>query len=223
MNEALVDELVRAATPCPDDLLASLPLEQAEAQLCAAIVARPPLVVVPRRRVTRVLVAGVVALSLTAAAWAVGPRTGLFGGGPGSEEGSGEFIRLDAGGAGAILDDIAQRVSLPPGGSFEQAKTHLQRPEPDGRGRVMTESGIEAAFAGVAACQWTGYWLDGYQRGDAAQMARAQTVLDQIPTWPIIVASDGGGYVALLTRRAEGARAGDPSGFLPEYRVNCAP
>lgn len=229
MNDDQVDQLVRSAIPHPEDWLASLPLERAEAALCEEIMARPKLVAVPssrrRRRLVKVMAAGALALSLTAATWsAVGPWTGLFGGGPGSEEGTGEFIRLDVDGARPVLDRIAKRVPLPPGGSFDQAKANLQRPpdvDGDRRGHVMTESGIESTFAGVAACQWTGFWLDGYQRGDAAQMAQAQAVLDAIPTWPIITASDGGGYGPLLARRAEGARTANPDLFLPEYQLNC--
>ncbi len=53
-------------------------------------------------------------------------------------------------------------------------------------------------------------------------MSAAQAVLDDIPTWPALVASDGGGLVDVLRRRAEGARAGNPDLFLGDYQLNCS-
>ena len=61
----------------------------------------------------------------------------------------------------------------------------------------MTTSGIESSLHFVAACRWTGHWLEGYQAQNAGQMSRAQEVLDDIPTWPALIGSDGGGVTPL--------------------------
>ncbi len=156
-----------------------------------------------------------------AAAVLVDARTGTFGLGGRSEDGSGEFIRLDAPGAADIVDELGEDIPLPPGGNFERLKSTLLKPDPDGTGIQMSESGIVNTLSYDAACQWTGYWLDGHERGDEQQKAAAQAMLDRIPSWPAIVSSDGGGVVEQLRRRAEGARANDPSQFMQDYQINC--
>lgn len=178
-----------------------------------------------RRRSARMVIVATTAAVLiggTAAATVlVEARTGRFGLGPRSEDGSGEFIRLDAPGSAGIVNELGADIPLPPGGTFERLKSTLLRPDRDGHGVEMTESGIVSTLSYDAACQWTGYWLDGHERNDERQKAAAQAMLDRIPTWPAIVSSDGGGVVDQLVRRAEGARADDPSRFLQDYRINC--
>jgi hypothetical protein len=226
MNAPDIDRLVAVASPWSADAVAALPLAEAEAELAERITRSPRAARRPRRRALRVLGVGVAALALTGAGWAtLTARTGLFGRGAGFEEGAGEVIRLDAPDAEVVVDRIARHIVLPPGGSFERWKADNLRPAVGGGrpvGVTMTESGIESSLSEVAACEWTGHWLDGHARGDRAQMAAAQQVLDQIPSWPAIVGNDGdGGVVTFLRRRAEGARAGDPSRFIDEYTVNC--
>lgn len=177
-----------------------------------------------RRRSTGAVAIATAAIVLiggtAAAAVLIEARTGRFGMGGQSEDGSGEFIRLDAPGAEAIVDDLAQDIPLPPEGNFDRLKATLLT-SPDGHGVEMSESGIVSTLSYDAACQWTGYWLDGYERGDERQKAEAVVVLDEIPSWPAIVTSDGGGVVEQLRMRARGAREGNPSLFMQDYRINC--
>lgn len=148
-------------------------------------------------------------------------RTGEFGR-AGSEEGAGEFIRLDAPDAAAVVDQIGSAIPLPPDASFDAWKATSLRPDPEtGGGSLMTEAGIRSSLSLVSACSWTGYWLDGFTRGDATTMSTAQAVLDRIPTWPAVVEADGGGIVEALRNRAEGARTKNPSLFAEDYRLNC--
>jgi len=46
-----------------------------------------------------------------------------------------------------------------------------------------------------AACQWELYWLDACERGAHGRMRDALRVLEEIPSWPALVVSDGGGVV----------------------------
>lgn len=177
----------------------------------------------PRRaRTVAVAVAAALAEGATAAAadHLVHAHTGWFGRGGTSEEGAGEFIRLGAPDVASVVDRIGAQIALPPGSDFEQWKAHNLRPAVNG-GAEMTTSGIRASLEMVASCAWTGYWLDGHDRGDEAQKSSALRVLEQIPTWPALVASDGGGGVASLERRAERARTDRPELFMQEYQVNC--
>lgn len=174
-----------------------------------------------RRRAAAGITALVVGIGVPAAAYNLMARTGEFGR-AGSEEGAGEFIRLDAPDAAGVVDQIGASIPLPPGASFEAWKATSLRPDPEtGGGSLMTEAGIRSSLSYVAACSWTGYWLDGFHRSDPATMAAAQAVLDQIPTWPALVESDGGGVVDALRRRADGARAKDPALFADDYGLNC--
>ncbi len=239
MNHDSLNDQIAALAPLTDADVATPSLEVAATQLCEDIMSTPMLPTLDcdlattgttsqrrrRRGPARVaVIAAVAAVAMTATAAAaivVEAGTGFFGGGEDSEEGSGELIRLDSPGAGDIVDELAVGIPLPPGGDFAEVKVNLLSPDDEGNGVLMTESGITSTLSYVAACQWTGYWLDAFERGDAAQQAEAQAVLDEIPTWDAIVASDGGGVVEQLRRRADGARAGDPARFMQDYQINC--
>ena len=237
MNDRELQELLASAAPFTDDDVASAHLESAAEKMREVIMASGHTLQTNigdagtarrrrrRRRSPRMVIVATTAAILiggsAAAAVFVEARTGRFGMGGQSEDGSGEFIRLDAAGAADIVDELGEDIPLPPGGSFERLKSTLLMPDPDGAGIEMSESGIENTLSYDAACQWTGYWLDGYERRDTRQKAAAQAMLDRIPSWPAIVSSDGGGVVDQLRRRAEGARANDPSQFMQDYQVNC--
>ncbi len=238
MNDHSLDRQVASLAPITDEDIKSASLATTAAQLRTDIMKTPvppplgrevqaqrPERTARRRRPARVAaLAALVALAMTATAAAaivMDARTGLFGGGEGTEDGSGEFIRLDAPGASGIVDELGADIPLPPGGNFARLKSTFLRPSDDGAGVIMSESGITGVLALEAACQWTGYWLDGFHRGDSAQQAKAQQMLDEIPTWKVILASDAGGLVDQLRRRAEGARASDPARFMQDYQINC--
>lgn len=235
MNDHELDELLASMAPITDDEVASARLGPVAEAMRGAIMtgthqggdygdagARPSR---RSRRTTRMVIVATTAAVLiggtAAAAVLVEARTGTFGLGGDSEDGSGEFIRLDAAGAGKIVDELGSDIPLPPKGNFDRLKSTLLQAEPDGTGVQMTESGIVTALSHDAACQWTGYWLDGHEQGNEQQKAQAQSMLDRIPTWPAIVSSDGGGTVEQLRRRAEAARANEPASFMQDYQINC--
>ncbi|MDQ1424713.1 MAG: hypothetical protein QOD72_2211 [Acidimicrobiaceae bacterium] len=232
MNDRQLTERIAALAPVRDedianglrgaaeDLLIGITMSPSVESEGTAVRARPTR---PRRaRVVVIAVAAALAVGATAAAadHLVHAHTGWFGRGGTSEEGPGEFIRLGAPDVASVVDRIGAQIALPPGSDFEQWKAHNLRPAVNG-GAEMTTSGIRSSLEMDAACAWTGYWLDGYDRGDEAQKSSALRVLEQIPTWPALVASDGGGLVASLEQRAEGARTDRPELFMQDYQVNC--
>lgn len=177
-----------------------------------------------RRPGKRILILAVVLIATTAAAIATA-RTGerstvCWTVGTGGEwvcDGS-ELIRFPAGDAEQIVDQLAVDIPLPPGVTFDSWKAnHLNPDEPTWE----SEAGIRGSLAFTAACAWTAYWLEAFDNNDVTTMAAVQVVLDGIPTWPAVLAVDGGGVADALQNRANGARAGDPSLFIDEYKVNC--
>jgi hypothetical protein len=153
---------------------------------------------------------------LTAAAMSdLRARTGKFG--TGGEEGFGELIRLDAPDAPDVILELAEGIELPPGQTFDRMIENL----PD-EPTEQTEAGIKATLEFEAGCIWTGYWLDAVEAGDTDARDEAVAVLEEIPSWPALNTSDGGGVTDAWTRNAELAAAGDVQGVLDNlYTNNC--
>jgi hypothetical protein len=142
-------------------------------------------------------------------------RTGRFG--TGGEDGTGEWIRLDVSEARGMILEMADGIDLPPDHTFDRLIENL----PD-EPTEMTEGGIMNMLEFEAGCIWTGYWLESVASGDTESQERAQTVLDEIPTWPALNASDGGGVIDAWARNAELAAQGDVQGVLDNlYTNNC--
>lgn len=228
MNDQELHDLIARAAPADAATIATFAIDDAATELFDRIISTPALRGVAerphrRRRLLLVVAAAIAALALAGAGWAgLKARTGFFS--SGGEGGTGEYIRLDAPDAEPIVDELARDIPLPPGQSFDSWKANVLGPRAGthGVGVVMSESGIRASLEYTAACEWTGYWLDGFERGDEQQMADGLRVLEEIPTWPATVASDGGGLVDSYRLRALGARQHNPSLFLRDYLLNCA-
>lgn len=203
------------------DPLRGLEFTSNRERLQNAIVAGPP---TDRRPGKRILILAVVLIGTTAAAIATA-RAGqqsqacwTVGGRDQRVCDQSELIRLPAADAEQVVEQLAVDIPLPPGVTFDWWKEHNLRPDEQ---TWDSETGIRGSLAFTAACAWTGYWLEAFDNGDATTMAAAQEILDAIPTWPAIVAVDGGGMANAMQTRADGARAADPSLFIDEYRINC--
>lgn len=218
-----IDELVARLSKVSDDTLAEVRVDAREVLAAvrgvvldgAGATASGP---APRRRVRRGVVAGIVAAALTvttatAAGW-ISARTGVEADGS-QEMGTGELIRLDGSDLESVVDRLSRGIPLPPGGGFGAWAQRQGDMDPT----TMSSSGLRQTLAFVAACQWTGYWLDAFDRGDRAALSRAQAVLDEIRTWPEFAS---GGISNLLRTRAEGARQGNPALLQQDYDINCA-
>lgn len=142
-------------------------------------------------------------------------RTGEHG--RGEEVGTSELIDVDAADAPEVIREITMDVPLPPGGSLEGWIEDV----PD-ETDVWAEEGILSGAMFIASCQWAAYWLDAQASGDRVAQAEASAVLDEIPTWRAVVATDGGGIVRMHQRIADAARRGDPQALRDAgYQVNC--
>lgn len=119
----------------------------------------------------------------------------------------------------SVFDRVSQEMPLPPGGNFE-----LQRKNITEAPALEEEEGLAGDLAVAASCQWYGYWLDGYKRGDQAQMTAAARTIDEIPSWPQLVQVDPGpgGIVEGLKDVARSVDAGDPALVRQFLTANCA-
>jgi hypothetical protein len=113
---------------------------------------------------------------------------------------------------------LARDIPLPPGGNFDAVLGAISDVQPQ-----QEEAGLAGGLAFAAACQWYGYWLDGFNRGDAAQMSAALRTIDEIPTWPqlVEVGSGPGGTVNDLKRLAATTDSGSPDPVRQFITANC--
>ncbi|WP_129590350.1 hypothetical protein [Cryobacterium aureum] len=63
---------------------------------------------------------------------------------------------------------------------------------------LTTELNVRRSFETVVYTAWMGEWIAAHDAGDEARMAAAIAVLEDTPTWPAIVATDGGGITNLM-------------------------
>lgn len=72
----------------------------------------------------------------------------------------------------------------------------------------------------TAACMWEGYWLDGYDRADAAQMSNALAGLEESRTWKAFSLGSGSGMSNAHKEVVDAAERGDPAPvrtFMSEF------
>jgi hypothetical protein len=119
----------------------------------------------------------------------------------------------------SAMDRLTQDIPLPPDGNFDAVRTGIIRAQPQ-----QEESGLAGALAFAATCQWYGYWLDGYNRGDGTQMSAALTTIDEIPSWPqlVRVGSGPGSTVDALKELAQTTDRGDPDPVRQFLTANCS-
>lgn len=192
-----------APTPSPD-------LDEAFEALAARIMSKP------RHLRRRALAAAAVALSLAvtapaAAAW-ISARTGWFGQAGMTENDTSEWLRRESPEMATIVASYGRDYPLPPGGSYDRVVAQLAA-QPG----LIQETGVQAAVAWAAMCQWERRWLvtSGADQDEAAAM------LTMAAEWPILAATDGGGVVALRRTIAAAAASGDTAAVERDARLNC--
>jgi hypothetical protein len=181
----------------------------------------------PRRRwrLGHKAAAGTVAVAVlfggAAAAAATFPslHTAVFGHSGDTEDTPGqEFLNLSAQNAPQVAENLGKDFPYPPGTS---AATYV--PGLIQRGGLMQATGIKATLADDAECAWWGYWLQAQREDDTAAQAQATATIGQIPTWPVVMQTDGGGVVAQDQQLAAAAEQGDPAPIQQSYTANsCA-
>ena len=63
---------------------------------------------------------------------------------------------------------------------------------------LTTELNVQRSFETVVYSAWMGEWIAAHDAGDQARMNAAIAVLEDTPTWPALVATDGGGITKLM-------------------------
>jgi hypothetical protein len=144
-------------------------------------------------------------------------HTGHFGQPGDTEDTPGqEFLDLAGDGLPALAARLAKDIPYPPGDSAGAYIPHVFR-----GGGEMQADGIRMVLSLDAVCAWQGYWLQSDRLGDTAGRARATAVLTQVPTWPILVKTDGGGVIDSETGVADAAQRGDPEPVRADFSANC--
>lgn len=107
---------------------------------------------------------------------------------------------------------LGSDIPLPEGGSFD-ALIDVDYTE--------DEAGLASTLAFNASCQWTGQWIDGTLDDQPNRRLEAETMMGQVPTWPQITATDGGGVSVGLAAVATAAAEGDLGAVVQHYQTNC--
>ena len=143
-------------------------------------------------------------------------HTGFFGHTGETENDTSEWLDLRADDASRIAAHLAEGISFAPGDSAQAYIPGLVRTP-----GLMQVTGIRAYLTADALCGWWGSWLQAEREGNATDRARATAVLQQAPTWPIVVATDGGGTVTFYEQIAASAQRGDPTVVQQAFTANC--
>ncbi|SHN47218.1 hypothetical protein [Cryptosporangium aurantiacum] len=180
----------------------------------------------PRRRRAVIVaasaaLAAALAVGVPAAADWIDLRTGQFGPPGTTEQDTSEYLRADSPEMAALVEEYGRDYPLPPGGDWSERLQVIRSYAGPGESGLIQETGVRLELAMESACQWQGYWLEGHDRGDAAQMAQAQRTLDDIPDWRVLrERSDDDGIYYLKIAKA--ARLGDEPSVRYLYDLNCS-
>lgn len=148
-------------------------------------------------------------------------RTGMFGLAGLTENDTSEWLRSGAPDFGEVVESLRPTdIPLPAGRGWQPA---IETQVADGlRMPAMTQvTGVRMVFALYAICVWEEEWLAASRVGDEGRLGRAVEVLRSAESWPIIVATDGGGVRDWLRMQAEAAARGDGGPLQQSFTVNC--
>jgi hypothetical protein len=180
----------------------------------------------PRRRRRGAVVAASAALAAAlvagapAAANLIGLHTGEFGLPGKTENDTSEYLRMDSPDMPALIDKYGRDYPLPPGGDYERVKESYRKAVAHLGPAEVQDTGVRADVAGAASCQWDLYWLNGYDRHDAAQQAAARRVIDDVPSWEILKRNSDNG-TDWEQRFAKAASVGNAPAFRYLYSISC--
>lgn len=226
VDDDRLDRLLELANPVPNARLEALPpellagLRQVVSDRIAKRHRRP------RTTAVLALLAATLVLGGVGAAIAAGSgaHTGVFGPSdstrrPGIESlvDSTEFLDQSAPDILNVIDGFALKYPLPPGGTWDTFK----KPYPHKERGYVQMTGLEIRVAFESTCQWQDGWLTAARAKDARSMAAAQTVLDQVPTWPIVGKTVDALGMSEFREIAGAARARNVAEFARLHDLNC--
>jgi hypothetical protein len=175
-----------------------------------------------RRTITRTVIATSVVLvagtGVAAASGFLDLRTGVFGEPGMTENDTSELLNSASPEIAPLMRSYLEEMPLAPGYSADPLIERFVGQE----NTLVQEAGLRAVVFSWSSCSWQLTWLDAYSAGDAAALASATEVLDQIPDWPVVPLVDGdGGLTASVNRIADAATAGDPAPIERDTAINC--
>lgn len=184
--------------------------------------------VLPRRRRRGAVVAASAALAAAlavgapAAASFIGLHTGEFGKPGMTENDTSEYLRMDSPEMPGLIDKYGRDYPLPPGGDYQRVKERYRRAVAEMGPIGVQDTSVRADVAREVSCQWNLYWLDGYDRHDAARQAAARKVIDDVPSWEVLKRTSDNG-TDWEQRFAKAASVGNASAFRDLYSISCGP
>lgn len=227
--DADLDRLLRMADPGPGPDVRALVDEIGRAVLAAHPVqstARHGTGL--RRRWGMAAAVGVVAALLTATtavavSAVVSARTGEYGKPGNTENDTSEWLRTNGDDYREVVEELRPtEVPVPPGFSYARdvdGFIEWTTKEPASLQVTM----VRGSYAFWAVCAWEREWLAAYAAGDESRRTAATAILREVPSWPLIVATDGGGTVDHLRTVAEAADRGDGDPVRRDVQNNCRP
>lgn len=160
-------------------------------------------------------------LSSAAVGHAAPAHTGEYGHHGYTENDASEYIRTDGVDFREVVQELRPpQVPVPPGYSLTADVDELVA----GLGHepaVIQLTAVRGIYAGWAACAWKADWLTAQAAGDEPRSVTAAAMLRQVPTWPLVAQTDGGGIRQQHRRIAEAAEQGDASTVRDDVRDNC--
>jgi hypothetical protein len=178
------------------------------------------------RHSRRFLVVALALILLATAGTALGigyvltAHTGWFGNPEHTEEDGSEWLDMTAPDFRAVAATLVPDVPLPEGVSWDG---ELDRLAAWGRAEnaMMQETGVTARLAAFARCAWLQHWRTEHTAGRDGSAREALAVLDASASWPIVVATDGGGVVEHDREVNRAADRGDVAAVDYELALNC--
>ena len=122
------------------------------------------------------------------------------------------------------MADARAVTPIPPGATWPPMHTQATIDDPDQPGATLSvgysypQGHLTVEY--VAACMWDGYWLDGYDRSDSAQMSVALAGLEQSRTWIAFSGQHRFGVEKAHAEVVDAAERGDPAPvrkFMTEF------
>ena len=223
--DAELDRLLRTADPGLGPDVTALVDEIGQ----AVMVAYPVRSTARRgRRWSVAAVVGVVVALLTATTAVaytavVSARTGEYGRAGNTENDTSEWLRSDGDDFRTVVEELRPtEVPLPAGFSYAADLDAFVESTTDEPVRIQV-TGVRSSYAYWAVCAWEREWLAARAVGDEPRRAAATAILRDAPSWPLLVATDGGGVIDHLRTVAEAAEREDQEPVRRDVEVNCRP
>ncbi|MEV4385918.1 hypothetical protein AB0J68_09320 [Micromonospora sp. NPDC049580] len=148
-------------------------------------------------------------------------HTGEYGRPGYTENDTSEYLRTDGGDFREVVQELRPtEVPVPPGYSFAPDIDEFV----SGLGSepaVIPVTAVRGTYAAWAACAWKADWLAAQAAEDGPRSATAVAILREVPSWPLIIQTDGGGIRQQHRKVAEAAERADLSVVRDDVRDNC--